>query len=159
MHEQVAVISFCVAFRHQLIQKYETEEALRQYLGQIPDPSRAAVLEDVVFNGMGSPRLALAVYAYNKLIADLDTALGRGDWIVGSKVSLADFSFLPYIERLEQLQLAQWWRERPAISRWLERVRETSAYTRGVADWQNANYMKLMAELGKEAWSGISALL
>lgn len=158
LHEQVAVISFCVAFRHQLLQRYPTAESLAAFLEQIPDPERAAVMRDIVINGMESPRLALAVYAYDSLLREIDRSLEDSDFLVGENISLADCAYLPYIERLEQLQLGAWWKSRPRIDHWLHRLRRLPAYTHAIANWHNATYLEQMRDLGTGAWERVSAL-
>ncbi|MEP0201760.1 MAG: glutathione S-transferase family protein [Halioglobus sp.] len=159
LHEQVAVISFCVAFRHQLLQRHATDESLKSFFAQIADPARRAVMEDIVINGIESPRLYLAGLAYKKLINDMAAVLERSDWLVAGNISLADFAMLPYIERLEQLQLSGWWSQYPQLGHWLTRIRATDAYQRGVGEWNNPSYIRLMKETGSEAWPKMKALL
>lgn len=159
LHEHVAVISFGVAFRHQLLQRYSTEESLQGFFSQISDPGRRAVMEDVVTHGLDSPRLLLAALAYQKLIKDLAYALQDSEWLVGNVLSLADYAILPYIERLEQLQLSDWWGACPQVTQWLTRLRGTSAYELGMGKWNNASYIQLMSKSGAGAWPRIEALL
>jgi glutathione S-transferase len=159
LHEQVAVLSFCIAFRHQMLERYPTDEALQGFFNNIVDPSRRAVMEDMVMNGMDSPRLYLAVLAYDKLIQDMGKVLALNDWLVGDKISLADMAFVPYIERLQQLQLSAWWSEYPQLEQWLARMRDTQAYEIGVREWHNPAYIGLMKASGANAWKQLSAVL
>ncbi|RBP47176.1 glutathione S-transferase family protein [Arenicella xantha] len=159
LHEQVAVISFCIAFRHQMLERYPTDDALQGFFNSMSDPARRAVMQDIVLNGMDSPRLYLAALAYDKLIKDMAEVLAFNDYLVGDQMSLADLSFLPYIERLEQLQLSAWWSEYPQIERWLTRVRNTSAYDVGIGEWHKPDYIALMASFGASAWSQLSEVL
>lgn len=152
LHEQVAVISFCLAFRQQILTRYATGEALESFFYNIPDPAREVVMRDMVINGTASPRLKLAIMAYKKLLADLAAALKSSEWIIDSGLSLADFAYLPYIERLEQLQLTGLWSDYPQIENWLQRVRKTSAYQVGMQDWHNLDYIKVMAEANVPLW-------
>ncbi|MEQ9464780.1 MAG: glutathione S-transferase family protein [Haliea sp.] len=159
LHEQLAVISFCVAFRHQLLQRHATSESLQVFFEKISDPSRRTVMEDIVTNGLESPRLRLAALAYKKLIGDMATALADSEWLVGGEISLADFAMLPYIERLEQLQLSGWWAAYPQLDQWLARLRTTQAYLVGINEWSNPSYIQLMNDSGAEAWPHMKALL
>jgi len=159
LHEQVAVISFCVAFRHQVLQRHSTEASLQSFFSQISDPARRAVMEDIVTNGLESPRLRLAALAYGKLIKDMAVALANSDWLVGGKISLADFAMLPYIERLEQLQLSGWWAGYPQLNQWLAQLRDTQAYKVGMGEWNNPSYVQLMRDSGSEVWPKMKALL
>ncbi|NHN39144.1 hypothetical protein G8764_17705 [Pseudomaricurvus alcaniphilus] len=159
LHEQVAVLSFCIAFRHQMLERYPTDEALQGFFNSMADPARRAVMKDIVVNGMASPRFYLAALAYDKLLADMAKALAVNDWLVGENISLADLSFLPYIERLEQLQLSAWWSGYPQLQRWLARMRDTSAYQMAVRDWHNPAYIGLMKSCGADAWEKVSEVL
>jgi glutathione S-transferase len=159
LHEQVAVISFCIAFRYQILERCPTDEALQGFFNSIADPARRALMEDMVVNGMESPRLYLAAFAYDKLIKDMATSLATNDWLVGDHISLADLGFLPYIERLEQLQLSAWWSGYPQLAQWLERVRETPAYQTGIREWHNPAYIGLMESCGAGVWKKLSASL
>lgn len=149
LHEQVAVISFCLAFRKQILMRYSTDEALEEFLANIPDPARATLMRDMVTNGTSSPRLTLAIHAYEKLIKDLGKALENNDWIMSTGISLVDFAFIPYIERLEQLQLNDLWSAYPQIDTWLARVRKTEAYKVAMVEWHNQDYIQLMATAEK----------
>jgi glutathione S-transferase len=152
LHEHIAVISFCLVFRQQLIKRYSTGEALETFLSAIPDPSRAAVMRDTVINGRSSPRLKLAIHAYKKLLKDLAEALGTNEWILSSGLSLVDFAFAPYIDRLEHLQLQSMWGNYPQINEWLARVRKSQAYKVGIQEWHNQDYIQLMASSNTFAW-------
>ncbi|WP_076536565.1 glutathione S-transferase family protein [Shewanella sp. UCD-KL21] len=146
LHEQIAIISFCLAFRHQILNRHSTEAALEDFLASIPDPARAILMRDMVTNGTSSPRLQLAILAYKKLIKDLANSLENSDWIVSSGISLADYSYIPYIERLEQLQLNGLWEDYPQIEQWIVRVRATDAYQTAMVEWHNQDYIQLMAQ-------------
>lgn len=159
LHEQLAVISFCVAFRHQLLQRHTTSESLQSFFAQISDPSRRTVMEDIVTNGLESPRLRLAALAYEKLISDMAAALADSEWLVSGKISLADFAMLPYIERLDQLQLSGWWEAYPQLNQWLAQLRACQAYIVGVSEWSNPAYIQLMNDSGSAAWPHMKALL
>jgi len=137
LHEHIAVISFCLAFRKQLLKRYQTELALEDFLNNIPDPAREAVMRDMMTNGLSSPRLKLAVLAYQKLIKELANALSNSHWIIDTGISLADFCYLPYLERLEQLQLKSMWAKFPQIDEWLKRMKATQAYEIGMVEWHN----------------------
>ena len=158
LHEQVAVISFCVAFRHQVLQRHPTEESLHGFFSRFHNTGRRAVMEDMVTNGLESPRLRLAALAYGTLIKDMAAALAGSEWLVAERLSLADFAILPYIERLEQLQLAGWWSDCPRLHQWLSRLRDTHAYKVGMGEWNNSTYSQLMSDSGAEAWPRMKAL-
>jgi glutathione S-transferase len=46
-----------------------------------------------------------------------------GPYLAGDTYSLADVAVIPYILRLELLQLPRMWDKRPGVAAWWERVR------------------------------------
>ena len=134
LHAHVATISFCCAFKYQLLSKYSTQSELEAFLDKIPDVERAALLRDTLQNNiLDSQRLQFAVAAYAKLLTDMSKALKGNNWLVGSNINAVDYSFIPYLDRLEQLGLKEWWQSSPEIGQWLNRVRDTDAYKK--RDW------------------------
>ena len=78
---------------------------------------------------------------------------------MGNQLSLVAFSFLPYLERLQQLKLDKWWQDKPAIDAWLRRFKETPAYQTGMKEWHNQHYIGLMEAKGAEASPTIDELI
>ena len=52
-----------------------------------------------------------------------------GPWLMGANLSLADIAIMPVIVRMDDIRLSGMWREAPAIGRWLERIRQTPAFS------------------------------
>jgi glutathione S-transferase len=159
LHEQVAVISFCLAFRFQVLKQHENEESLQAFINKIPDPNRQAFMKDILPNGPKSPRLKYAVFAYNKILSEMAKSFQDNDWLVGNKMTAADIGFIPYVDRLEQLGLKRWWQDKPQINAWAERVRATDAYQEGIKKWKNPKYMEMMSSLSQESWNSVEPLL
>jgi glutathione S-transferase len=49
-------------------------------------------------------------------------------WLGGQSYSLADIAAAPFIDRLEELDLANLWDGHPAIRNWVERTKARPAY-------------------------------
>jgi|SaaInl85LU_5_DNA_1037374.scaffolds.fasta_scaffold24313_1 glutathione S-transferase len=145
LHEHIAIISFCLAFRFQILERYKTEDALTGFLAKISDPSRASVMKETITKGLQSERLSAALYAYRKLLDEMDKTLNNSSYLVGSDMTLADVSILPYIERLTHLQLSFMWDNKPSISRWYKLMRSNTAYKQSIVNWYNQDYIKLMS--------------
>ncbi|WP_137165407.1 glutathione S-transferase family protein [Salinimonas lutimaris] len=155
LHEQIAVLSFCLAFRQQILTRYSTAAALESFFSNIPDPSRQMIMRDMVQNGTASPRFELALHAYKKVVSEIAAALQHSDWLVDSGLSLADYGYLPYIERLDQLGLSLLWDEHPQIDRWLARLQATDAYQSGMQQWHNQDYIELMKHASSAAVAAV----
>jgi glutathione S-transferase len=68
-------------------------------------------------------RLARTIERMDKDIAD-----SGGPFLLGKDLSLADISVMPTIVRMDDINLAHMWADRPAIAHWLEAIRAEPAY-------------------------------
>ena len=85
--------------------------------------------------------------------------LNATPWLAGDQYSLADVALIPYVLRLEHLQLGWMWeRKRPAIGRWLEQCKKRSNYS-GIANYIDPKYIELLARTGQDARSRIESIL
>ena len=159
MHLETIVLSFGVAFRHQLVAALETDEALERHFSSIPDPYIQKVQRQVVTGGIGSPRFEQAIIAFEKLLRELDNELASHAWIVGDELTLADIAYAPYGTRLEHLHLHGMWDDKPNFARWYAALKETPGYQAGLAKWFNPKYLPLMDKAGSEAWPRIAQLI
>jgi glutathione S-transferase len=159
LHVHVATISFCLAFRYQVMERCPTDAAMAEFINNIPDPERRAFMEDTLPNGTQSTRLKFAVAAYSKLLNDMSKALKDGGFLVGNTMSAADIAYIPYIDRLEQLGLSEWWSDKPEIKSWAENIRSDGAYKEGIEKWKNPKYIETMTALSQENWQAVKSLI
>lgn len=159
LHLDIAALSFGIAFRHQLIQRCGSVEAIAQHISAMPDPYMREVQRQVVHDGIESPRFAMAVLQFDKAVRDLDRELGRHPWIGGNTLSLADIAYAPYVTRLEHLQMHGLWEGRRGFTDWYQRLKGTPGYQAGLASWFNPAYLSLMQDMGSEALPQIAKIL
>jgi glutathione S-transferase len=159
LHLDIAALSFGIAFRHQLIQACGSEEAIERHINSMPDPYMREVQRQVVYEGVVSPRLAMAVVQFAKLVKDLDDELRKNPWIGGERLSLADIAYAPYVTRLEHLQMHGLWDGLSGFEDWIRRLKETPGYKKGLVKWFNPAYIELMEKKGTQAWPDIENIL
>lgn len=159
LHLDLAALSFGIAFRHQLLKICESTEAVDKHIDAVPDPYLREVERQVVHDGMDSPRFAMAVVQFNKLIQEIDNELSSHDWIGTDSLSLADIAYAPYVTRLDHLKLDGLWDSRPRFSDWYQRLKNTDGYGAGLADWFNPAYVSLMQDMGTKAWPRVANIL
>ena len=51
-----------------------------------------------------------------------------GPWLMGKRLTLADYCIAPTIDRMNDLGLNDVWKDRPLVSAWYERIKEQPAY-------------------------------
>lgn len=149
LHQAVATLSFSLVLREQLLEL--SPDDLQRHLESIPDPARRERQRTAVELGLDSPALATALKLYDEALDALETALADAPWAAGLTYSLADIALAPYISRLDQLQMAALWAERPRVADWFSRIRERANYT-AVSDYVSEAYAAQLKERGAAAW-------
>ena len=158
IHLEVVVLSFAIAFRHQLIKACGSEEALEKHFAGIRDPYIQEVQRQVVPEGTEAPRFAQAVRQYEKLLFDMNEALAAHPWLVGDSLTLADIAYSPYVTRLDHLGLRGMWDDKPHIAGWYERLAQTRGYREGLTNWFSQKYLPLMEQAGAQAWPRVAEI-
>ena len=149
VHAATSVISTGIAFRYQKLA--HGTEAVEAQLAKMPDTAKRERMRDTIFNGVDSRFVQGALQRFDKLLGDMEAALGEGGpWLAGADFSLADINYAPYMARLEHLQLCALWDTRPHVADWYARPQDRVGYQKGVLKWFNAEYLGLMAEKGAE---------
>lgn len=149
VHAATSVISTGIAFRYQKLDK--GPEAVEALLAKMTDVAKRERSRDTIFNGVDSQYVQGAIQRFDKLLGDMEAALGDGGpWLAGADFSLADINYAPYMARLEHLQLCALWHGRRRVADWYGRLRDRDGYQKGVVKWFNAKYLSLMAEKGAE---------
>ena len=158
LHSAIAVISSCLGFRFQFLEKYSTEE-INSLIEKMPNKKRQEISRDTIFNGLNSKFLPGAINEYINLFDDLDKHLSTNDWLVGDKYSLADISYTPYLTRFEHLNLSIFYEEKKFLSEWFSKIKNKNNYTQSILNWNNYEYLDLMKEKGKEALPQIKKII
>jgi glutathione S-transferase len=128
LHADIAVLSIGIAFRHELIEKTKTVEALEAHMAQIPIPTLREIWRGAVRNGLNDTRFKSAVQEWDRALSAMEGALADHEWVCGETYSFADVSLLPYILRLDHLGLLNvLCSERPHVWEWYRRLRSRPA--------------------------------
>ena len=142
------IFTFGIAFRHTLLQR--TREKLDDYYAKINNPDRLALYKDLITNGINSQRFKPSVLAFDKLLINMEKTLEKRTWLAGETFTLADIALIPYLTRLEHLNLSQWWQDKPGLSNWFDRCKARESYRTAVSDWFVLPGIELMKEKGRE---------
>ena len=88
-----------------------------------PIRKRAKYKRDVVEHGLDSKYVQEALDDHKKLLRWIDDTIAVGPYLAGEMFSNADVAAIPYVLRLELLQLSRLWDSHPGVGAWWERVR------------------------------------
>ncbi len=157
IHQLTSVISFAIGFRYQLLAK-PREEAL-SVLRKIPDPFRRERQIDIYEKGVESGHFAPAIRRFDKMLGDMEKDLSQAKWLAGPDYSLADIAFTPYVNRLEQLQLAHMWDKRPKVATWFDAVRARPSYKTAYDGFMAKPVLDVMRDKGQAATAQVKQIL
>jgi glutathione S-transferase len=157
VHAATATISVGIAFRHQMKSGRSVKD-VRDFIDKIPDPARRARMHEIVFEGPASVHFPPAILRFKKLFSDMEASLSRSEWLTGETYSLADIAYVPYLTRVEHLQLMGMLDKHPLTAEWYERTKSRLSYDVALRKWFNPKYLALMKETGEEAWTSVKAI-
>jgi|LNFM01.2.fsa_nt_gb glutathione S-transferase len=157
LHQLTSVISFAIGFRYQLLAK-PRDEAL-MVLNKIPDPYRRDRQIDIYQNGVASSHFAPAIRRFDKMLADMEKDLSTSPWLAGAEYSLADIAYTPYVNRLEQLQLAHMWDKRPKVALWFSTMQARPSFVRAYDGFMAKPVLDVMRDKGREATAEVKGIL
>jgi glutathione S-transferase len=121
-------------FREKLRTMTEDERQIR--FRNVGDPARSARFLSTYEHGVNSPYVLYAVASFEKLFRQMDEALADGpDWLVANKLSLGDINLMPFVARLEYLNLLDLFvGDRPLVQAWWQRSKALASYKKAVPD-------------------------
>jgi glutathione S-transferase len=156
-HVACMTLTFATAFRPRLMQlTKEQQEA--EYI-KTPNKKRAEIKRDVIAHGLDSEFVRDAVAVKDKLLRMIDDAVKEGPYLAGDAWSLAEAAVIPYVLRLELLQMAKLWDRYPGVAKWWERVKhrpstQQAVWSRmGEGDWAPFKSIK------DDPWPKVQGLL
>ena len=148
IHAQAGVVSTAIAFRFQHLAN--GEDAVRARIEAVPDERKRARMRTLIFEGVDSPLFPGGVRAFAEMLRRMEAALDSDAFLAGENRTIADAVCLPYVVRLEHLQLAWLWDGLPRVAGWYARLRETPAFAAAFDDWEDPDYLTLMEARGTE---------
>jgi glutathione S-transferase len=146
--EATREISFSAMFRDRLRNMTQAEREIR--FRNVGDPGRSARFLSTYEHGVESPYVLFAIASFEKLFRMMDETLADGrEWLVAGKLSLGDINLMPFVARLEYLQLLDLFiDERPRVAGWWERARTLSSYRKAIPDMLTQEDTSAMSSFG-----------
>jgi len=150
IHVSTTAVSNAIAFRYAHLEG-KSEEEIKKHFDGIPDPVRREMLWDLTMNGIKSKHFSTAIFRFEKLFTDMDTALKENEWLAGNHYSLADIAFTPYITRFDHLKLMDLLDKRPHVLKWYDKIRKRDSYKVAIENRLEDHIVSLMSDKGREA--------
>lgn len=134
LQEGATAISFSAMFRDRLKGMSDKERGER--FRNVGDPRRRDRYLSAYELGVESPYVLWAIAAFERAFDSIDETLGRGGkWLAGDAFSLAEISLMPYVARLEYLNLLDIWvGSRPGVLGWWARCKARASFAAAIAE-------------------------
>ena len=128
------VLTYGLAGRHLLLQK--TEEDRNEDINKIPDPLKRETRRILVEQGIDAPIVAEALKRAMIFLNKLENEIPVSGWLSGDSFGLADACVLPYILRMQQLNLDEAFNssDKPKIHDWYLRTQDLPFYDSSVTE-------------------------
>ncbi len=157
LHANTGPVTFAISHRHGVLGN--GEGVVERYVNAM-GPAQAGRRRRRLSLGIDAPGPSGSLLVYDRFLADMEAALERRNWLAGAEFSLADIGVIPYVNRLDMLQLSGLWMEaRPRLTDWFERVKARASFLPAVFGFVPEPLAALMKEKGKEAWPQVKAIL
>lgn len=126
-------LSFSAMFRERM--RNMTEEQRQSRFRNVGDPERGDHIRSCYELGVESPYVFHGIAAFEKAFKMMEADLAAGGpWLVG-EFSLADVNMMPFVARLDYLDLLdEWIAERPHAQAWWERARTRPSFITAIPD-------------------------
>jgi glutathione S-transferase len=153
----IGTLTYTVSMRPKLLEKPADE--LERYIEETPNPALRDRRRRIVEQGFQSSDFPMALEGLTRMLADMENTLRDQPWLVGSSYTLADTAMTPLVERLDELQCHDMYRQsHPGVARWRAAIQKRPSYEECLISTPNPEKPQHEAA-GKQAWSQISAIL
>lgn len=157
LHPATGIVTYAISHRHAVIANGPA--AVDAWVNHAPPPERARRrrrFED----GIEDPDAMAAMCIYDRFLGDVETQLSRTPWLAGDRFSLAEVGVIPYINRLDMLQLSGLWTEaRPHLAGWWDRIKARSSFTPALMKYVPPALGEMMRKYGSKTWPRVKAIV
>ena len=133
LHPSCGIQTYAIGIRPGMLK--QDPDKVSALINAIPDPGRRATRRSVVDHGVEAPEFAGAYAAHVKLFDLADHVLAGSAYLVGDTLTLADAALLPYVLRVDHLNLSGLLEGRSGLAAWYQRMQERPMFQPAVADY------------------------
>jgi ganglioside-induced differentiation-associated protein 1 len=157
VHPATTPITYAISHRHVVIS--HGPKVVEEYINKL-GPLVAEKRRRRIELGIDDEDAKNSLKVWDKFLADMEATLSKQPWLAGDKFTLAECCVIPFINRLDMLQLNGMWEgSRPHIADWFARVKKKPWFEPMMYGYCPVPLRKLMEEKGREAWPKAKAIL
>ena len=157
LHPSTGTVTFAISHRHAVIANGPA--VVEHYINQ-GSPEERVRRKQRLERELDDPEAQSALRIYDRFLADMETRLSQTHCLAGDGFSLAEVGVIPYVNRLDMLQLSGLWTEsRPHLAAWWNRIKARPSFEPALLKYVPPTLRELMRARGKEAWPKVCAVL
>lgn len=148
LFEATRELSFSAMFREKM--RNMTEEQREGRFRNVGDPIKRTRLVSTYKEGVESSYVFQGIASYETAFAKMEKDLNAGGpWLVGTQMTLADINMMPFVARLNYLDLLDVWiSSRPATQEWWNRVQLLPSFKLSISNHLPAADVEAMKTFG-----------
>ena len=157
LHPLCGIQTFAIGARPGMLAR--PQEEVDALIAAIPDPARRAVRRSVIDHGVAAPEFTGAYRGHEKFFDLADQTLSKQPFLLGDSFSLADAALLPYVLRVDHLNLLGLLEGRGSLAAWYERVQALPSFKSAVADFLPEPAVAAFRKAGEAVADDVARLL
>jgi glutathione S-transferase len=157
VHPATGIVTYAISHRHAVIANGPA--AVDAWVNSVPQAERARRRQRLE-SGIDDPDAQGAMRVYDRFLADMETQLARTPYLAGDRFSLAEVGVIPYVNRLDMLNLAPLWdNARPHLADWFRRIKARPTFQPSLFAYVPPGLGEMMKARGTEALPKVRAIL
>lgn len=157
VHNACTILTFATAFRPNFLRM--ARETWLAEINKAPLKRRAEYKRSVIEHGLDSEFAVDALAQHKKLLSWMADSLKDQPYLAGASFSNGDAAVIPYILRLELLNLSGMWRQFPTIADWWARMRTRPSVQSAIFDRMEDKDWAPFKNLAPDPWPKVQELL
>ncbi len=161
LHAACGTVTYAVAFADQVL-AFHGRKALDDRLAKLPDRARAARQSELFDRRLEASFVPEHVRLHDKVLGEMEATLSKQPWLAGETFSIAECAILPYVWRLERLNLAAMWADRPNVADWFARAKARPSWDKAMEAYPSLgghDYDDDLRSKGVDLWPTVEAML
>jgi glutathione S-transferase len=129
LHRNINTISFIKQGRYKRYEGLSATE-IQAAIDRLPTEDRRVQLAQRLREGISADQMTAAEARIAEVLDDMERGLADRPWLNGERISLADISVAPFLERFESNGLTRLvdWSVRPALGDWWARMQDRASF-------------------------------
>lgn len=163
LHPACGELTFVCCHRHILMRL--PEEKLKEFLNSTPDQSVTSKWKErkkeIVRLGFDAPGISDTIRLYDSYLKQMNETLKTNTWLAGESFSLAEVGLVPYVNRLDMLNMSGMWTggRLAEVENWFERLKALASFKSAFLDWCPADLTRDLHTFGSQSWEEVKAIL